>query len=103
MSENRDNQAYRARIAYAFARVVRQLRAETGLAQETISINAGLDPRYVGKMEQGTCCPTLPVLIRLAAALGREPEELVARTCVEYVRLAGMASPLVVMRGGSHE
>ncbi len=101
-------------IARAFGAALKGMRAEVGIAQESLSINAGLDPRWAGTLEQGRSCPSLPVLMRLAQALGREPAELVARTArnmrdgnhetgvmkMPYVDLKGTKERLAFMREG---
>jgi len=58
-------------------RNVRQLRQDRGLTQEQLAFEAQLDLTYVGGIERGRRNPSLLVLVRLAAALGVLPADLV--------------------------
>lgn len=55
---------------------VRRLRQQMGLTQEQLAHEAQLDLTYVGGIERGRRNPSLLVLVRLSAALGVEPAEL---------------------------
>jgi transcriptional regulator with XRE-family HTH domain len=48
---------------------LRKLRVRSGLSQEKLAVDAGLDRTYVGGLERGNENPTVAVLDRLAAAL----------------------------------
>lgn len=56
---------------------VRRLRLARGLTQEQLAFEAQLDLTYVGGIERGRRNPTLLVMVRLAAALGVEVQDLV--------------------------
>lgn len=56
---------------------VRRLRLERGLTQEQLAFEAGIDLTYLGGIERGRRNPTLLVMVRLAAALGANLQELV--------------------------
>jgi transcriptional regulator with XRE-family HTH domain len=58
---------------------VRRLRTEAKLTQEQLAFAAEIDLTYVGGIERGTRNPSVLVLARIAAALGREPADLLAR------------------------
>ena len=62
----------RARLAWN----LRSLRAERGLSQETLAVDAGVAAPYVSGIERGLVNPTIDVLDRLAAALGIEIDRL---------------------------
>lgn len=57
-------------------RNVRQRRQERGLTQEQLAFEVQLDLTYVGGIERGRRNPSLLVLVRLAAALGMTPSDL---------------------------
>lgn len=57
-------------------RNVRQLRQAKGLTQEQLAFDADLDLTYVGGIERGKRNPSLLVMVRLSAALGVTPPDL---------------------------
>jgi transcriptional regulator with XRE-family HTH domain len=58
---------------------VRRFRQERGLTQEQLGFEAEIDLTYVGGIERGRRNPSLMVMVRLADALGVEPERLLKR------------------------
>jgi transcriptional regulator with XRE-family HTH domain len=66
-------------LAQSLARNLRRLRQAQGVSQEALADAAGLAPTYVGQLERGQRNPTLAVVERLAAQLGVDPLELLAR------------------------
>lgn len=64
----------------AFGKVLRQLRKQQGLTQETLAFEANLDRTYVSLLELGTRSPTLDTIIDLSRALHVRFVELVALT-----------------------
>ena len=61
-----------------FGASVRAHRHGLGLSQERLAERAGLDQTYLSGIETGRRNPTLRVVLRLADALGRGPDELLA-------------------------
>jgi ribosome-binding protein aMBF1 (putative translation factor) len=61
-----------ARFAYELGRDVRQLRERQGWSQTRLAQEAGMTQSAVARFESGGTIPTLPVLQRLAHALGAE-------------------------------
>jgi ribosome-binding protein aMBF1 (putative translation factor) len=61
-----------ARFAYELGRDVRQLRERQGWSQTRLAQEAGMTQSAVARFESGGTIPTLPVLQRLAHALGVE-------------------------------
>lgn len=61
----------------AFGERVRAFRSQTGLTQEELGDRAGLHRTYVGGVERGERNVSLMNILRLAAALGVDPAELV--------------------------
>lgn len=47
-----------------------QRRAELGLSQRDVATRAGLGPTSISEIERGLHTPTLPTLLRWAAAVG---------------------------------
>lgn len=61
-----------------FGQRIRARRLELGLSQEALAEAAGLHRNYVGSVERGERNIALVNILRLAAALGVDPAELVA-------------------------
>lgn len=56
--------------------VIRQVRTEMGLSQESLAVDAELDRSYMGGIERGEHNLTLINLHRIASALGTKPSKL---------------------------
>lgn len=65
MTKKRKNQ----RLRRAFGIVLRRLREENKLTQETLGFEAGLDRTYISLLERGIYSPTLESLAMICAAL----------------------------------
>ena len=61
----------------AFGRVLRALRAERGLSQEALALEAGIQRNYVSLIERGINQPTITIIFKLATALGMKPSQVV--------------------------
>ncbi len=61
-----------AQLAFELGRRLRELRVEQGLSQTELARRAGMTQPAVARFEAGGTVPTLPVLERLARALGAE-------------------------------
>lgn len=73
MTESGAPEAYEAaRLAYELGRSVRVLREEHGWSQTRLAEACGMTQSAVARFEAGGTVPTLPVLERLAHALGVE-------------------------------
>lgn len=59
-----------ARIRFELGAAVRQRREELGLTQADLARRAGLQQPAVARFEAGGTMPTIPMLERLAKALG---------------------------------
>ena len=55
---------------------VRRFRQRVDMTQEQLAFAAEIDLTYVGGIERGKRNPSVLVLVRIAAALGTEPAEL---------------------------
>lgn len=70
----------------AFGKVLRTLRAERGLSQEALALEAGVQRNYVSLIERGVNQPTITIIFKLAAALEMKPSqvvELVEKECLK--------------------
>jgi transcriptional regulator with XRE-family HTH domain len=68
----------------AFGKVLRALRAERGISQEALALEAGIQRNYVSLIERGINQPTITIIFKLAAAMKMKPSqviELVERAC----------------------
>jgi len=59
-----------ARLRFELAKTVRSRREELGLSQRQLAERAGMTQPGVARFEAGGTTPTIPVLERLARALG---------------------------------
>lgn len=66
----------RVDIKKEFGGAVRKLREAQGWSQENLAEAANLHRTYISGIESGARNPTLTVIVRLAAALGVTPAEL---------------------------
>lgn len=65
-------------VAKAFGQVVRTLRVQSGLAQDTFALTANVDRSYYGKLERGERQPTLALFLKISSALGITGTELLS-------------------------
>jgi transcriptional regulator with XRE-family HTH domain len=72
-----------ATLEEKFGRVVRRRRKRAGIAQEKLATMAGLHRTQVGLIELGRRGVSLPIIQKLAAALGTTMASLVAATEAE--------------------
>jgi transcriptional regulator with XRE-family HTH domain len=73
----------------AFGKVLRTLRAERGLSQEALALEAGVQRNYVSLIERGINQPTINIIFKLASALEMKPSqvvELVEADCLNPLR-----------------
>ena len=73
MAEPGADEAYAAaRLAFELGKAVREMREQRGWTQATLAEKSGLTQPAVARFEAGGTVPTIPVLERLASALGAE-------------------------------
>ena len=61
-----------ARRAFLIGQAVRERRLALGLSQTEVASRAGMTQPALSRLEAGGTVPTIPVLERIAAALGAE-------------------------------
>jgi transcriptional regulator with XRE-family HTH domain len=59
-----------------FTTDLRRRRAELGLSQEAVALEAGMDQSQYSRIERGEVDPSIRTLTRIARALGTTPSEL---------------------------
>jgi ribosome-binding protein aMBF1 (putative translation factor) len=59
-----------ARLAYELGKTVREMREQRGWTQGQLAAAAGMTQSAVARFEAGRTVPTIPVLDRVAQALG---------------------------------
>ena len=67
----------------AFGKVLRSLRLERNMTQESLGFEAELQRHYISLLERGSSSPTLKSMFRLAAALQISPIELMSLVVAE--------------------
>jgi len=61
-----------ARRAFLIGQAVRERRLTLGLSQTEVAARAGMTQPALSRLEAGGAVPTIPVLERIAAALGAD-------------------------------
>jgi HTH-type transcriptional regulator / antitoxin HipB len=61
-----------ARRAFLIGQAVRERRLDLGLSQTEVAARAGMTQPALSRLEAGGAVPTIPVLDRIAIALGAE-------------------------------
>ena len=60
----------------AFGIVLRELRKQRGLSQETLALEAGVERNYISLLELGKNSASVKMIFKLASALGIAVSEL---------------------------
>ena len=66
-------------IKVVFGNVLKELRAEKGVSQERLALEAELDRSYVSALERGIYQPSITKLFDIARVLGVRPGEIIDR------------------------
>lgn len=84
---------------------IKELRKARGLTQTELAERAGVSQQYIARLEKGNVkSPNLLNGLRLAAALGVEPEELISDTSPNARRAATSLStsvPVAALEGAA--
>jgi transcriptional regulator with XRE-family HTH domain len=83
-----------AQFTRALARVLRDIRIESGMSQEALAAELGLDQAAVSRVESGQRRLTVSELLIWAEALGREPRELATRAADLWSEMAARPGTL---------
>lgn len=62
-----------------FGVILRDIRKERGLSQETLAFESGYHATYIGQMERGQKSPSLRTIMNLAGALRTPGSEMLRR------------------------
>lgn len=62
---------------FALGKLVRKKRIEKSWTQEKLSSEAGINNRFLQKIEAGDRTPSLITIFKLASALGMTPEKII--------------------------
>ncbi len=65
-------------LAERFGRNLFMARRRAGVSQEQLAVSAALHRTEIGLLERGLRLPRLDTIVKLAAALGIEPGDLLA-------------------------
>jgi transcriptional regulator with XRE-family HTH domain len=79
MQERRRQQSAAAGLEKAFGGILRDIRRERGLSQETLAFDSGYHPTYIGQLERGQKNPSLRAIMNLAGALETPGSEMLRR------------------------
>jgi transcriptional regulator with XRE-family HTH domain len=66
-------------LVEAFAKILAEARAESGMSQEALAERANISTRHVSYLENGARQPSLTILHALSAGLGLPMSELLLR------------------------
>lgn len=59
----------REELARNVGKNIRKYRLIKDISQEALSLSAGLNPAYIGRLERGEKCPTIDTLYKICDAL----------------------------------
>ena len=79
MQERRRRRPASVTAEQAFGVILRDIRKEHGLSQETLAFESGYHPTYIGQMERGEKSPSLRTIMNLAAVLRTPGSEMLRR------------------------
>lgn len=63
-------------IAAIFGETVKAARLRSGMSQEALALETGIERSYISRLERGLSQPTLLALLKLAKGIGCESWEL---------------------------
>lgn len=55
---------------------IRKHRLKIDVSQETLSLSAGINPAYIGRLERGEKCPTIDTIYKICQALNISMSEI---------------------------
>jgi len=66
-------------VVKQFAKVLQELRHESGLSQEELADKCDLHDRYISFLERGLRQPTITTIFKISKALNILPSELIKK------------------------
>ena len=91
MQERRRHRSVTVTAEKVFGIMLRDIRKERGLSQETLAFESGYHTTYIGQLERGQKSPSLRTILNLANTLGTPGSEMLQR--VEASLGIAMARP----------
>jgi transcriptional regulator with XRE-family HTH domain len=88
MQERRRQKPASVALEKIFGVILRDIRKERGLSQETLAFESGYHPTYIGQMERGQKSPSLRTIMNLAGALDTPGSEMLRRVEARLGRTA---------------
>jgi transcriptional regulator with XRE-family HTH domain len=73
---NEDQKKEKEKVQKAFGERIKELRALTGLSQFDLGVKSSVDPRQIGRIENGRVNPGLFIITLLSEGLGLELKDL---------------------------
>ena len=73
-------------LQQAFGKILRELRASTGLSQEALALECGLDRTYISLLERGLRRPSLQTVFTLSHSIKISPSAFVLLVEKELIR-----------------
>ena len=64
-------------LASVFGDVLRELRTEAGMSQETLAYECELDRSFISMMERGLRVPTIETVFKISKPLKKSPSEII--------------------------
>jgi transcriptional regulator with XRE-family HTH domain len=88
MQEHRREHSAPAALEKTFGVILRDVRKERGLSQETLAFESGYHPTYIGQLERGQKSPSLRTIMNLAMALGTPGSAILLRVEAQLGKMA---------------
>ncbi|HET8899173.1 MAG TPA: helix-turn-helix transcriptional regulator [Rhodanobacteraceae bacterium] len=70
----------KSEVAIAFGKALREARRASGLSQERLALESGVDRTFVSMLERGIRQPALATVLALCTKLATSPGALIERT-----------------------
>lgn len=71
-------------IKTVFGQVLKEIRTEKGLTQQALADFAGMDRKFISRLENGNQMPSIDTLFKLSKHLKVKPTQFVDKIAVKY-------------------
>lgn len=88
MQERRRQKSASVTAERVFGAILRDIRKEQGLSQETLAFDSGYHTTYIGQLERGQKSPSLRTIMNLAGTLRTPGSEMLRRVEARLGRTA---------------